>query len=308
MDETYARDLNIVVDKAKALHKPARVVIAGADVENMLLGLFDAQESGFAEPILVGNYKRISDKLKQLGLENRSFDLQPVNDDVNVVQYSIDLVRAGKADVLMRGNTQTRDFLLPVIKKSNALLEDGLMTHVSVIKVPDYEKLLFISDVTMVVRPTNDDKIEIIRNMVKVMKTFKIADPKIAVLSRVETPSFPMRDTVEAQNLVRLNERNHFADCTLVGPIPYDLIMSKEAARLKNYDCPYCGEFDGIVMPDLQSANLLVKVLQMNSRANSCGVIAGAKVPIAITSRSDSKEQAYLSLAACAVMANKATL
>ena len=88
----------------------------------------------------------------------------------------------------------------------------------------------------------------------------------------------------------------------MVGPIPYDLIVSKEAARLKNYDCEYCGEFDGIVVPNLMAGNLLIKVLQMNARANSLGMIVGAKVPIAITSRSDSKEQAYLSLAACATM------
>lgn len=303
MNEHYFHDFDVIVDKAKNLGKPARVVLAGADAENMLLGLFDAQESGFAEPILVGNHKKIMDKLKALGLENRSFDLQPVSDDTNVVQYSIDLVCAGKADVLMRGNTQTRDFLVPIIDRRKQLLTSGLMTHISMIKVPDYEKLLFISDVTMVVKPTADDKIEIIRNMVQVMNNFGVADPKLAVLSLVETPTFHMRDTVEAQNLARLNERAPFADCTLVGPIPYDLIMSKEAARLKGYDCPYCGEFDGIVMPDLQSANLLVKVLQMNARANSCGIIAGANIPIAITSRSDSKEQAYLSLAACAVLA-----
>ena len=306
MNEHYSHDFDVIVDKAKAMEKPARVVIAGADAENMLLGVFDAQESGFAEPILVGNHKRIMDKLRLLGLENRSFDLQPVSDDTNVVQYSIDLIRAGKADVLMRGNTQTRDFLMPVINRENQLLQSGLMTHISMIKVPDYEKLLFISDVTMVVKPTADDKIEIIRNMVQVMSDLGIVDPKIAVLSLVETPSFHMRDTVEAQNLVRKHERTPFAQCTLVGPISYDLIMSKESARLKGYDCPFCGEFDGIVMPDLQSANLLVKVLQMNARANSCGIIAGANIPIAITSRSDSKEQAYLSLASCAVLARAA--
>ncbi len=304
MNEQYAHDFDIIVDKAKALDKPARVVIAGADAENMLLGVFDAQESGFAEPILVGNQKKIMDKLRLLGLENRSFDLQPVSDDTNVVQYAIDFIHSGKADVLMRGNTQTREFLMPVIDKANKLLETDLMTHISMIKVPDYEKLLFISDVTMVVKPTMDDKIEIIKNMVQVMKALKVEDPKIAVLSLVETPSFHMRDTVEAQNLVRIQERTPFADCKLVGPIPYDLIVSKEAARLKDYNCPYCGEFDGIVMPDLQSANLLVKVLQMNARANSCGIIFGAKIPIAITSRSDSKEQAYLSLASCAVLAH----
>ena len=307
MNEQYSHDFDVIVNKAKALERPARVVIAGADAENMLLGLFEAQDSGFVEPILVGNEAKIREKLRLLGLEGRDVELQAVPDDVNVVQYAIDLVHAGKADVLMRGNTQTRDFLVQVINKSNRLLENELITHISMIKVPDYEKLLFISDVTMVVKPTYEQKIEIIKNMVQVMKRLNITDPKIAVLSLVETPSFHMRDTVEAQNIVRQQERSPFADCTLVGPISYDLIVSKEAARLKNYNCPYCGEFDGIVMPDLQSANLLVKVLQMNARANSCGIIHGAKIPIAITSRSDSKEQAYLSLAACALLAEKGT-
>jgi phosphotransacetylase len=87
-----------------------------------------------------------------------------------------------------------------------------------------------------------------------------------------------------------------------VGPISYDLIVSKEAARLKGYDCPLCGEFDGIVVPDLLTGNLLIKALQMNGHASSCGVVVGARVPIALTSRSDTKEQSFLSLAACAAM------
>jgi phosphotransacetylase len=213
------------------------------------------------------------------------------------------MVAAGKADVLMRGNTQTRDFLLPIVNKSNHLLEDGLMTHVSMIKIPDYHKVLFISDVTLLVKPNADQKEEIIKNMVRVMKIMDVKDPKIAILSLIETPNFYMKDTLDAANLVVKQKRHPFAECKLVGPIPWDLIVSKEAARLKNYDCEYCGEFDGIVMPDLMSGNLLIKVLQMNARANSCGIITGAKVPIAITSRSDSKEQAFLSLAACAILA-----
>lgn len=303
MDSMYSHDFDKIVNAASSLQRPARVALAGADVENILLGLFDAQEAGFAEPILIGNYQRIMDKLKALGLENRSFDLQPVADDVNVVQYAIDMVAAGKADVLMRGNTQTRDFLLPIVNKTNHLLEDGLMTHVSMIKIPDYHKVLFISDVTLLVKPNADQKEEIIKNMVRVMKVMDVKDPKIAILSLIETPNFYMKDTLDAANLVVKQKRHPFAECKLVGPIPWDLIVSKEAARLKNYDCEYCGEFDGIVMPDLMSGNLLIKVLQMNARANSCGIIAGAKVPIAITSRSDSKEQAFLSLAACAILA-----
>ncbi len=107
--------------------------------------------------------------------------------------------------------------------------------------------------------------------------------------------------------MVRNHKLRPIADCNLVGPISYDLIVSKEAARLKNYDCPYCGEFDGIVVPNLMSGNLLVKVLQRNAGAMGCGILVGAKVPIAISSRSDDPTQAYLSLAACAAMLNDPT-
>lgn len=303
MSENFATNFDVIVDRAKALDKPIRVVIAGADVENILLGAFDAQAAGFVYPILVGNQKKIWDMLDRLGLKDREFDLQAVSSDINVVQFAIDMILAGEADVLMRGNTQTRDFLMPVLNKSNHLLDgEGLMTHVVMLKIPDCEKITAISDVTILVRPSIEQRKEIIKNMVRALKLINVEHPNIALLSLVEKPSFHMKDTVEAQTLVLHQNEEPFADCNLVGPIPWDLIVSKEAARLKKYDCEYCGEFDGIVAPDLMSGNLMIKVLEMNARANSFGVIVGAKIPIAITSRSDSKEQAYLSLAACAVM------
>jgi phosphotransacetylase len=302
-EQVFSSDFDVIVDRAKALEKPIRVVIAGADVENILLGAFDAQASGFVYPILVGNHKRIWDMLDRLGLKDRDFDLQAVSSDINVVQYAIDMILAGEADVLMRGNTQTRDFLMPVLNKSNHLLDgEGLMTHVVMLKIPGVDKITAISDATILVRPSIEQRKEVIKNMVRALKLINVEHPNIALLSLVEKPSFHMKDTVEAQTLVLHQAEEHFADCNLVGPIPYDLIVSKEAARLKKYDCEFCGEFDGIVAPDLMSGNLMIKVLETNARANSFGVIVGAKIPIAITSRSDSKEQAYLSLAACAVM------
>ena len=305
MSENFSHDFDTIVDHAKAIKKPVRVVIAGADVENILLGAFDAQAEGFVSPILVGNHKRITDMLDRLGLSDRSYDLQPVSDDVNVVQYSIEMILADKADVLMRGNTQTRDFLMPVLNKGNHLLYKKIMTHVVMLKIPGCEKITAISDATILVEPSVQQRKEVIKNMVRALRMLGVEHPNIALLSLVEKPSFHMRDTVEAQTLVMRQNEEPFADCNLVGPIPYDLIVSKEAARLKNYDCPYCGEFDGIVVPNLMAGNLLIKTLQMNARANSCGIIMGAKIPIAITSRSDSQEQAFLSLAACAIMAQR---
>ena len=303
MSEVYAKEFDGIVAKAKAVRKPMRVALAGADVENMLRGLFDAQADGFAEPILIGNEEKIRTLLKKLDLEGRPFDLQPIGEDTNAVQYAIEMCNAGKADALMRGNTQTRDFLMPVLNKANHLIKpDALVTHVVFLKVPDYDRLLAISDVTLLINPSAEGRREVAKNLVHALKAFGVEKPNIALLSLVETPSFQMRDTVEDQTMVRDHQRRPIADCNLAGPIAYDLIMSKEAARLKGYDCPWCGEFDGIVVPNLMSGNLLVKVLQRNAGATGCGILVGAKIPIAICSRSDESEQAYLSLAACAAM------
>ncbi|MBP3735809.1 MAG: hypothetical protein J6I56_02195 [Lachnospiraceae bacterium] len=303
MEEKYAQEFNAIVEKAKAAGKPMRVALAGADCENILQGLFDAQADGFAEPILIGNYKKIQAILEKLGLADRNFDIQPVSNDTNAVQYAIEMINAGGADALLRGNTQTRDFLLPVLNKTNHLLqENSLLTHVVVLKIPQYERLLAVSDVTLLISPSPEARKHVIRNMTKALQIFGIEKPNIALLSMVDKPSFHIRESVEAQTIVREHAEKPIADCNLVGPIAYDLIVSKEAARLKNFDCDLCGEFDGIVVPNLMTGNLLVKVLERNAGATGAGVLMGAKVPIAITSRSDSKEEAYLSLAACAAM------
>ncbi|MBR3473588.1 MAG: hypothetical protein IKH34_00810 [Oscillospiraceae bacterium] len=299
----YAKEFDRVVEKARAARKPMRVAIAGADAENILLGAFAAQEDGFVEPILVGREKKIREVLQRLGLEDRSYQLQAVDGNTNSVQYAIEMIQAGQADALMRGNTQTRDFLMPVLNKANHLIrKDALVTHVVFLKVPGYEKLLAVSDVTLLIFPDESERREVAKNLVRALNVFGVEKPNIALLSLVEKPSFQMRDTVEDDNIVRQHKYRPIADCNIVGPIAYDLIMSKEAARLKGYDCPYCGEFDGIVVPNLSTGNVMIKVLQRNAGATGCGVLVGARIPIAISSRSDDPTQAYLSLAACTAM------
>ncbi|MBR0161614.1 MAG: hypothetical protein IJQ02_10095 [Oscillospiraceae bacterium] len=303
MAVAFAKEFETIVNKARAEGKRMRVAVAGADSENILSGVFEAEADGFVEPILIGNFKKIQKLTEKLGVSNRNYDIQPLDDSTNVVQYAIEMIKAGKADALMRGNTSTRDFLMPVLNKANHLIKDNrLVTHVVFLKIPDYEKLLAVSDVTLLINPSADGRKEVVKNMVRALRVFDIEHPNIALLALVEKPSFHMRDTVEDQTMVRENNARPFADCNLVGPIAYDLIMSKEAARLKEYDCPYCGEFDGIVVPNLMSGNLMIKVLQRNAGAAGCGILVGARVPIAITSRSDSPDQAYLSLAASAAM------
>ena len=305
MNENYLSGFEGIEEKAKAVEKPMRVVIAAADAENILLGAFRAQDEGFVTPILVGNEHKISATLEKIGMAEREVEVIDASGGDSSIQFAIEMINAGDADCLMRGNSSTRDFLMPVLNKSNHLISDNaLVTHINFLKVPGLQRLLAISDVTLLINPPMDLRKQVVKNMVKALNAFDVQKPNIALLALVEKPSYHMRDTVEDQTMVRENEKRPFADCNLVGPIAYDLIVSKEAARLKGYDCPCCGEFDGIVVPNLATGNVMVKVLQQSAGASGFGVLVGTKIPVAITSRADAPEQSFYSLAACAAMWN----
>lgn len=282
---------------------PLRVVLAGSDGENMLRGIFQAQEAGFVQPVLVGDRARTIAMLEELGLEKEPYTMVETAPGLNIAQAAIDIINMGEGDILMRGNIGTRQFLMPVLDKQNGLRTDRIMSHVSLVSLPEYPKLLALSDMTVVINPNLQQKKAIIRNTADALRAFGVDNPKLALLSLVEEVTFHMKDTVEAQRLVMEQARAPFADCQLWGPIAYDLILSKEAARLKKYDCPWSGGgFDGIIAPDLSTANTLVKSWLIHAHAVTCGAVVGAKVPIALTSRSAAAEETELSLAFCAIL------
>jgi phosphotransacetylase len=303
----YEKEFDFVIQRAKSLSRPARMVVAGADCENILKAVFEAQAQGFCRPILVGIEDKIVPMLKKLGLYDREYVISNVsnfdlgNEYHAYMMRAIDIINDGLGDILVRGNTSTRNFLMPILDKKYGLTT-GLVSEVSLLKVPYYDKVLALSDVSVLINPSEGQRKKVIKNIVHVLNHLGIQRPKIAVLALVEKPSFHMRDTVEAQNIVRSHKMEPIADCELVGPIPWDLIVSKEAARLKGYDCPYCGEFDAVLMPGAMAGNTVMKVLTMSANVNACGVLAGTRVPVAIASRSSSQEQAYLSLCVAAAM------
>ena len=296
------KNFDQIVERAKQSFRKERVVIAGADSENILLGTFAAQDAGFATPILVGEPDKILPMLEKLGLSEKPYRLVATQPGNNVVQAAIDLINRGEGDVLMRGNTQTREFLMPLLEESNHLRTDKRLIHIDLGSMPEYPKLIAIGDVTATIEPDLQQKKEIIRDMTEMLESVGYDRPNIALLSMVEKVSFHMTDTIDAQRLVMEHAQRPLANCNLVGPIAYDLILSKEAARLKGYENPFCGDFDGIVVPSLLAGNLIVKCWQMHAHARTCGVVIGAKVPVVLTSRSDHQEVPFLSLAFCAAL------
>ena len=303
----FEKEFDFVIQRAKSLGRPPRMVVAGADCENILKAVFEAQNQGFCRPILVGSEEKISAMLKKLGLYDREYVISAVsdyeidNDFHPYMKKALTIINDGLGDVLVRGNTSTRNFLMPILDKKIGIA-DGLVSEVSLIKVPYYDKVLALSDVSVLINPSEGQRKKVVKNIVNVLNHLGIQHPNVAVLALVEKPSFHMRDTVEAQNIVRSHRMDPIADCELVGPIPWDLIVSKEAARLKGFDCPLCGNFDAVLMPNVMAGNTVMKVLSMSANVNCCGVLAGTRVPVAIASRSSSMEQAYLSLCVAAAM------
>lgn len=278
--------------------EPLTVALAGSDSENMLKGVFKAQREGMIRPILVGNKEKTVEMLKKLDLDGERYSMVEIPTGHSCVQSAIDLVNDRDADILMRGNLLARDFLMPILDRENGLRTDKTMSHVSLAMMPEYPRLLAMSDMAVIINPDLGRKKAIIQNMVDALTALGYDNPKLALLALVEKVTFHMADTVEAQRLVHDHGRNPFAKCELWGPISYDLIISKESARLKDYDCPYVGGgFDGLIAPELTTANTLLKTWLIHAHATTCGAVLGARVPIAFTSRSSSESEAFYSLA-----------
>lgn len=213
----------------------------GADSENILPGAFEAQDAGFSTPVLVGEAEKIEPMLERLGLKDKTYRLVTTQPGEDVVQAAVDVIRRGEGDVLMRGNTQTRDFLMALLDKKNELRTDKRLVHIDLVSMPEYPKLIAIGDVTVTIEPDVQQKKQIIRSMTETLESVGYEKPNIALLSMVEEVDFHMKDTMEAQKLVRSHADTPIANCNLVGPIAYDLILSKEAARLKGYNEPLRG-------------------------------------------------------------------
>ncbi len=278
---------------------PRRVVLAGSDGVNMLKGLFEAQDAGFVQPVLVGDRARTVEILEKLGLEKRPYTMVETMPGENVTEAAIKVINCGEGDILMRGNMLARDFLISVVdSKSGMRSGKRIMSHVSLASMDCYPKLLALADMAVIIRPDISKKREIIRNTVEALNILGYEKPKLALLALIERGTFHMQDTVDAQSLEYEQRRRPIADCELWGPISYDLIMSKEAAELKRYHCEWTGGgFDAIIAPEVTTANTLIKSWLVHAKPEMCGAVMGAKVPIAFTSRASTVRNVFLSVA-----------
>lgn len=278
-----------------------RVVVAGAEDEHALEAVFEAQRQGIVVPVLVGNRSAILETIKKQGYENEPFEIIDNPEGQNPGQTAVDAINAGKGDFLLKGKLPTKDYLGPIINKNNNLNPGGVLSAYTFTQIPNYDRMIMLADGSLIIKPTLEQKKGIIINCVNVLKKLGYERPKVAVLCAVETVNPKMQDTVDAAALTEIWKNGGIPDCEVVGPISLDLAMDKESARIKGYDCSYCGEFDILVAPDLVSANFLGKSWIYTAGSNKAGgAVVGAKVPAAMMSRSAAMEIKFNCLVMCA--------
>lgn len=279
-----------------------KVAVVAADDEHTLEAVFKAVQDGLVKPILIGNLSKIIAVLSVLGRNNSEVKIVDAKDDVAAAAKAVAMIREGSADFIMKGKIQTADLLKAVVDKDNGLRTGRVMSHMAIHELDGYHKLLAVTDGGMVTYPDLDQKKQIIINAVTTFRQMGYELPKVAVLTAIEGINPKMPETVEADQLKQMNISGEITDCIVEGPISYDLTMSKESAEIKGYISPVTEDVDIMVVPNIQTGNILGKALVYSAKAKMAGFIMGAKCPIVLTSRGSTAEEKYLSLALCAAI------
>ena len=275
-----------ILAMSKGSAKKSVMAVAGAGKAVVIEAVLDAADNGLADLVLVDdNPEAVRALLAKHGKNAADFNIVKTAGGQTPAETAVDIIKAGDADFLMKGSVETSDLLRPVVKKENNLRTGRTITHVAMYQLPFYRKLLISTDGGICAYPDLNKKRDIVLNAVYTMRALGYEKPKAAVLCCKETADENMPETKDALALKEMCERGEFGSCVVEGPISYDLALSRERAELKNYDCPYSGDFDILVSPNIHAGNILGKCWELLPGVEMASYVSGARIPIVLTSR-----------------------
>lgn len=294
-----------IVAKVKECGKKT-VAVSVAQDEAVLEAVQEAKKRGIADAILVGDEGKIREIAASINMDLSGYEIIHEPDMIQASLTAVKLAHDGKADMYMKGLIDSKNFLRSVLDKEVGLRTGSTLSHVCVFEIPGIERLLFLTDVAFMTYPTLEDKIQIIKNTLPVCKACGVDMPKVAPLAAVEVVNPKMQVTVEADELTRMCESGEITGCIVDGPLSLDLAIDPEAAKHKGAtDRKIQGDADVLLFPDIHAGNLVYKaIVHMVKVKNGC-ILTGTKVPVILTSRSDTFETKVNSLALAAVVAEQ---
>jgi phosphotransacetylase len=275
-----------IYGKLKPGTKPLTVAVVHPTDVNSLMGAFEAAVAGYIVPILVGPEAKIKKAAADAGVDISAFDIVPTPHSHAAAEKAVELVRAGKAEALMKGKLSTEEFSIPIVHKEGGLRTGRRMSHVFIMQDPDYHKPLYITDAALNIAPDLKMKKDIIQNAIDLFESIEGKSPKVAVIAASEKVEESMESTLHAAALAVMSIRGQIQGGKVEGPFALDNAISKKSANLKGIFTDVAGDADILMFPDLVSGNAFFKSRSFMSHAPSGGVVLGARVPIILTSRS----------------------
>lgn len=298
------KHLQELIDYAQN-NETMKLSVAAAEDEHVLEAVMEAYSLGIIEPILVGNVAGIRDIAEKEGYDISGLKLVESSSLEESAEKAVKLVSSGEADFLMKGLVDTSIVMKAVLNKEWGLRKGKLISHVMMMEVPKYHKLLALTDGGMNISPDVNQKKDIIDNAVVVCKSLGLKEVKVACLAAKEKPSDKMPATMDAAELQKRCEQGEFEEGVIVeGPLAIDLCFSEEAAKIKKFRSVMAGDVDVMLFPNIEMGNGVAKALTYMAEAESAGIIMGAAKPIVLVSRADTAEAKLNSIALGSVIAS----
>lgn len=280
------------------------VAVVAAEDRHTLEAVLKAAKDEIVTPLLLGHSQEIQNHLALLGENGEDYHIVHTNTDEEAASKAIELVHTGQASFIMKGLIPTPKLMRVLLSERASFRTGRLISHLSIVHIPNYHKLIGLTDVALNICPDLQQKQAIVENAVEMMTRMGFTTPKVAVLAASEEVNVKMPETVDAAALKKLNQQGVLVNCIIEGPLSYDLAISQKAAKVKKIDGVVPGNVDLLVVPNMTSGNILLKALRYSAEARSAGVVIGGKVPVVLTSRAAEMDAKYLPL----VLAASATL
>ncbi len=281
---------------------PRTIAVACPHDDDVLLSLDRATTAGMVRPLLFGRHAVIESLCAKLHLDAFRPEIVECADDASGVELAVRTVRSGEAQMLMKGLVSTGTFLKGILNKEFGLRDRPLLSHVAVFETADPQRLVIFTDVAMNIAPDLAQKLQILENAVGLAHRLGIERPKVAVIAAVETVNAEMPATLDAAALAKMAERGQIKGCVVDGPLALDNALSVEAARHKGIVSPVAGLADVLLLPDIEAGNVLYKAIGLVAKCPLAAVIVGASAPVVLTSRADSGETKFNSIALAAAI------
>jgi phosphate acetyltransferase len=274
-----------IISMAKGAEAIKTAVVHPVD-SNSLKGAIASAKSGLIEPILVGPEKKILKVAKDENLDLSKYTIVKTKHSHEAAEIAVSMARKGEVDAIMKGKIHTDELMHEVVKKDTGLLTGRRISHVIMADIPAYSKPLFVTDSAINIKPSLTDKRDIVQNAVDLFRSMDFGTPRVAIISAIETVNENIPSTLDATALCKMAERGQITGALLDGPLAFDNAVSIDAAKAKGIRSQVAGKADILVVPDLESGNILLKQLTLFSNASVAGIVMGAQVPIILTSRS----------------------